>query len=126
MKFKVDENLGRRELQILRTAGHDAIGVRDQGLGEAADHRALEACAEEERCLITLDRDFGNVVRFPPRKYRGIVILAMPDRTTADILATRIQEFLDVQATHSLGQDLWIAEPGRVRIHASTDPLDAP
>lgn len=64
MKFKLDENLGRRELQLIQSAGHDVIGVRDQGLGGAADTRVLEACRLEERSLITLDRDFGNGLRF--------------------------------------------------------------
>jgi predicted nuclease of predicted toxin-antitoxin system len=126
VKFKVDENLGRREPRILQTAGHDAIGIRDQGLGGVADVRVLEACAAEERSLITLDRDFGNVLRFPPRNDHGIVILAMPDRARSEILATRIREFMDVLATHSLGRDLGIVEPGRVRIHTSNDPLDPP
>jgi predicted nuclease of predicted toxin-antitoxin system len=126
VKFKLDENLGRRELQLVKSAGHDAIGVRDQGLGGAADSRVLEVCASEERALITLDRDFGNVLRFPPPKYHGIVILAMPDRSTSELIASRIKDFFAVLATIPLGRDLWIVEPGRVRIHSSQDIADSP
>lgn len=126
MKFKLDENLGRREIQLIQSAGHDAIGVRDQGLGGADDGRVLEVCAAEQRALVTLDRDFGNVLRFPPPKFHGIVILAMPDRSTSEIIATRLKDFLAVLATNPLGRDLWIVEPGRVRIHSSQDATDSP
>lgn len=33
MRFKLDENLGRRAAEFLRSAGHDAVTVRDEKLG---------------------------------------------------------------------------------------------
>lgn len=32
MKFKLDENIGRRGLELLKASGHDVMTVRDQGL----------------------------------------------------------------------------------------------
>jgi hypothetical protein len=32
MKIKLDENIGRRGLELLRLAGHDVMTVRDQNL----------------------------------------------------------------------------------------------
>lgn len=122
MKFKVDENLGLREIKALKSAGHDAIGVRYQGLSGAPDDRIFEICGSEGRVLITLDRDFGHVLRFPPAASHGIVILAMSDRSTAEEVATRLKEFLAVLTIRPLGRELWIVEPGRVRVHGSGDP----
>lgn len=98
------------------------MGVRDQGLSGAPDDRIFEICGSEGRTLITLDRDFGHVLRFPPAASHGIVILAMSDRSTADEMATRLQEFLAVLTIRTLDRELWIVEPGRVRIHASGGP----
>lgn len=64
MKFKTDENLGLRCVTFLRSAGHDAITVREQGLAGAEDEKIFEVCAAERRILLTLDHDFGNVLHF--------------------------------------------------------------
>lgn len=66
MKFKLDENIGRRGLELLRSSGHDVATVWDQGLHGASDERLFDVCAAEGRVLVTLDRDFGQVPRFPP------------------------------------------------------------
>lgn len=49
MNFKLDENIGRRGLEFLHSAGHDVMTVREQGLGGAPDERIFRVCAAEER-----------------------------------------------------------------------------
>ena len=39
MKFKLDENIGRRGLELLKACGHDVMTVWDQGLHGVADAR---------------------------------------------------------------------------------------
>ncbi len=117
MKFKLDENIGTRGVQLLTNAGHDVATVYDQALGGASDNHLFELCIREERTLITLDHDFGQVIRFPPATTHGIVILEFPRRTTRDAIVTRLKEFLAVLAIQPLGNELWIVEPGRVRVH---------
>jgi predicted nuclease of predicted toxin-antitoxin system len=65
VKFKLDENIGRRGLELLKASGHDVMTVRDQGLGGVTDEKLFEVCVAEGRALITLDRDFGQVTRSP-------------------------------------------------------------
>ena len=75
MNIKVDENIGRSGVEYLRQRGHDVLTVRDQGLGGAADAAVFDACVAEGRTLITLDRDFAQVPRFPPDRSAGVVVL---------------------------------------------------
>ena len=36
----------------------------------------------ESRCLITLDLDFADLLRFPPQQTAGIVVMRYPGRVT--------------------------------------------
>jgi predicted nuclease of predicted toxin-antitoxin system len=77
LKIKIDENIGRRGIELLRQAGHDVMSVPEQGLSGAPDETVFHVCVSEGRTLITLDRDFGQVPRFPPKQSAGIVILEL-------------------------------------------------
>lgn len=121
MKAKLDENIGRRGLELLRAAGHDAVTVREQDLSGSTDDDLFKICARERRVLITLDRDFGHVLRFPPEQSAGVVILQLGPRSTPRALLDRLRAFLAISETRSVDGALWIVEPGRVRIHLRDD-----
>ena len=121
MKFKLDENIGRRGLELLEAAGHDVTTVRDQGLGGATDEELFEACSTEGRALITLDHDFGQVTRFPPEKSAGIILLHVGPQTSLQGIMGLLRDFLAVLESRSVSGALWIVEPGRVRIHLRED-----
>jgi predicted nuclease of predicted toxin-antitoxin system len=117
MKIKLDENIGRRGAELLRTAGHDVTTVRDQNLQGPPDEALYKICAGEARVLITLDHDFGQVLRFPPERSAGLVVLEPGARVTAQSLLNRLRDFLTLAQTQSPSGALWIVEPGRVRVH---------
>lgn len=120
MKLKLDENLDIRLAALLQQAGHDVLTVRDQGLKGVEDQSLYELCIQEQRILVSLDKDFSNVLRFSPRETPGLVVLRGPN----DLFPT--MRILIQTLVRALDQDtptgkLWIVEPGRLRIHA---PLD--
>ncbi len=91
--------------------------VREQDLQGAADQRLFEICVTERRALITLDHDFGQVLRFPPDQGAGLIILEPGPRLTPRSLLERIRDFIVIAETRSPVGALWVVEPGRVRIH---------
>jgi predicted nuclease of predicted toxin-antitoxin system len=121
LKIKVDENIGNSGLAILKQASHDVMTVRDQGLAGAADDRIFQVCTTEDRVLITLDRDFGHVPRFPPKQSAGIVILSLVGPASLDQIHARLADFLFLADTRPVRGELWIVEPGRVRVHLEKD-----
>jgi predicted nuclease of predicted toxin-antitoxin system len=121
LKIKVDENIGRSGMNLLREAGHDVMTVLEQGLSGAADEAIFAICASERRTLVTLDRDFGQVPRFPPKRAAGIVVLELGAPATTTLLQSRLREFLTLASTRPVEGELWIVEAGRVRVHLEKD-----
>jgi predicted nuclease of predicted toxin-antitoxin system len=121
LKIKADENIGRSGISLLREAGHDVMTVREQGLAGAADEAIFAICASERRMLVTLDRDFGQVPRFPPKRAAGIVVLELGAPATTTLLQSRLREFLALAKTRPVEGELWIVEAGRVRVHLEKD-----
>ncbi len=118
MKIKLDENIGRRGLDLLKAAGHDVMTVRDQNLLGTNDENLFNVCAGEDRVLITLDHDFGQILRFPSGHGPGVVILEPGPRVTPGALLARIRDFLTLAAITTPSRSLWIIEPGRVRVRS--------
>ena len=117
MKFKLDENFGTRTQHIFRDAGHDVATVREEELQGSTDLRIYEVCRSENRCLVTLDLDFADVIRFPPERTAGIAVIRVPQNPSLGLLEQLIQQFLAALTQTQINHQFWIIEIGRMRIH---------
>jgi predicted nuclease of predicted toxin-antitoxin system len=117
MKIKLDENLGRRCVALLREAGHDVATVFQQQLAGADDNRVIQVCAAEQRCLLTLDLDFSNPLRFSPGDYAGIAVIRLPAKPSHEDLINAVETFIAALFSNAIDGRLWIVEKGRIRIY---------
>jgi hypothetical protein len=112
---KLDENMPDSVASILRDAGHDVALARDQQLAGAGDDRVLSVAVGEGRVLVSLDRDFTNILRHPPEHAAGIVVFRLQRQTLplirqlAGALAVHLKK--EPPARH-----LWIFDESRLRI----------
>jgi predicted nuclease of predicted toxin-antitoxin system len=119
MKFKLDENFGKRTQQLFRMADHDVQTVCEERLQGRPDQSIYDHCCREQRCLVTLDLDFADVTRFPPLQTAGIAVIRVPRNPTLPLLESLIRQFLHTLDTTSVNKQLWIVEVGRIRVHQS-------
>ena len=75
MRIKLDENLGRPHVALLKRHGYDADRVFDQGLSGVVDAELWVHVKREGRFLITLDLGFSDVCRYAPGTHPGILLL---------------------------------------------------
>jgi predicted nuclease of predicted toxin-antitoxin system len=117
MKIKLDENLGLLGKSPLEADGHDVRTIAEQQMSGAEDASIYEICRGEGRVLVTLDHDFGHTLRFPPEATAGIVVLECKGRISPAVILARLSELAALLRTRPIDRELWIVEPGRIRIH---------
>ena len=119
MKFKLDENFGTRTQHIFKDSDYDVKTVWEEKLQGSSDQKIYETCCAEARCLVTLDLDFADTVRFPPERTAGITVIRVPRNPSLSLLEKLIRQFLKELDRNSIDKKLWIVEIGRIRIHQS-------
>jgi predicted nuclease of predicted toxin-antitoxin system len=119
MLFKIDESLPVEAAALLRDRGHDAATVYDELLQGSPDDAIYEVCQVEQRVLISLDKDFADIRRYPPQSSAGCIVLRLARLDKASVL-TALEQVAEVIAVEPLNQRLWIVDETRVRIRGET------
>lgn len=74
MRFLIDRCAGRRLAQWLRDAGHDIVEARLIG-PDPGDRALLELAKSDDRILITIDTDFGELIYLQDVPHAGLIRL---------------------------------------------------
>lgn len=117
MMFKLDENLGQSAAELLKSAGHDVETVHEEKLCGKPDEMIYKTCIKEHRCLISFDLDFSNILRFPPYKTAGIIILRPRKYSNYPQIHKMLRNILDVCTASNPAKSLWVVETNSIRIH---------
>lgn len=78
MRFLVDECTGPAVVRWLLGLGHDVFSVFERARGANDDEVILRAL-DEDRILVTNDKDFGEKVFRDGRLHKGVVLLRLDD-----------------------------------------------
>lgn len=62
MRFLLDQDVYAVTARFLVDVGHDVVLVGQIGLSQASDEEILKTAQEQNRILVTRDRDYGNLV----------------------------------------------------------------
>ena len=117
MRFLIDADLPRPTADLIRSMGHEAVDVRDIGLGKAKDAQIAEYAQSNRLCLLTGDFDFSDIRDYPPEDYAGLVVLTLPDNANRDMILHLVESFLrDSEVLNRLPGRLAIVEFGRIRL----------
>ena len=114
MKIKVDENLPSELALLFVEYGHAADTVPEEGLASQPDSVIAERARAEGRCLVTLDREIGDIRLNPPGTHPGILVLRPASQLVPSILSLA-RQMLDQHDLDDFAGCNVILEPNAVR-----------
>ena len=121
MRFLADESCDFAVVRALRAENHDVLAVAEAARG-AKDPEVVRLARDENRVLLTEDKDFGWYVYAAGEGGLGVVLIRFPAGSRR-VLGSAV-----VEAVQSLGErvlrSFTVVEPGRVRV--SPTPSDEP
>jgi predicted nuclease of predicted toxin-antitoxin system len=115
LKIKADEDLPRLAVNILREHGYDAANVIEQGMGDWKDPKLWETIQAEERFLITADKGFANIQRYPPGKHAGVLLLR-PDQDGIRPMMDLLEQVLSSYQLDDLAATTTVVTPRGIRV----------
>jgi len=94
MRFLADENLEASVVEALRGAGHDVATVpAEAGI---RDRQVLARSVDEQRMLLTNDKDFAELTFLQRSASVGVLLIRM-SRSDSKQKASRVAEVVEAQ-----------------------------
>lgn len=89
MIFVCDEGVDRLVVELLREDGHEVLYIADAS-PSVTDDVVLDEANRRDALLVTRDKDFGELVYRLGRASAGVVLLRLPDATSAERAALAV------------------------------------
>jgi predicted nuclease of predicted toxin-antitoxin system len=117
MKILLDTCVWGGAKAVLLAGGHDVVWTGDLII-DPGDEEILAQTHRENRVLVTLDKDFGELVIVHGQAHSGIVRLV---DISAKKQAEVCEQVLALHGDELLRGAIITAQPGRLRIHPPPD-----
>lgn len=115
MKLFANENLFEPIIEYLKCNGHDVLSIRDAGLSGISDDAIYQMACKQRMVIVTMDKDFTRMFRFPPQKCGGIIVVKVYKRTVENTLEIFKRYFYTLNEEDIKGKPV-ILNPEGIRI----------
>ena len=115
LRFLADESCDYAVVRVLTSLGHEVLPVAE--LSPAADDETVIGLAlQEERVLLTEDKDFGQLVYATGLPSIGVILLRYPAGARSRIGET-VADFVKQKGAELRGRFV-VIQPGKIRMSA--------
>jgi predicted nuclease of predicted toxin-antitoxin system len=115
VKLFANKNLFEPIISYLRKKGHDVLSVRE-GFSGISDDEVYKRVCKEKLVIITMDKDFSRLLRFPPEKCSGIIVVKIYKHTVEETLSLFKKHFMNI-SEKDISKNLMIINADGVRLH---------
>jgi len=116
LQILVDEDMPRPTAGLLQSLSIDAIDLRDIGLRGATDAEVFEYAQKQRMVIISRDKEFGNILKYPLGTHHGIIWVNLPSTFVRQQILDAVGRFFAEVERSRLPNNLTIVEVGRYRI----------
>lgn len=113
LRFLVDVNVGQAVASWLQTEGYDALSVRDID-PRMDDRNVLALAVREGRVVITMDRDFGELVHHYGKGHAGVLLLRLGDAQSSEKVEA-VRQIVQYHSDELVGH-FCVYRGGRLRV----------
>ncbi|MDH7513881.1 MAG: DUF5615 family PIN-like protein [Clostridiales bacterium] len=113
LKFLVDVGVGKKTEKWLQENGYDTKNVRDIS-PRMSDKEILQVAASEGRVVVTMDKDFGELVHNSRLPHGGVLLLRL-EPAPSDKKAKTVQKIL-TQYSDIILNMFSVYKDGKIRI----------
>ena len=86
MRFLADMGVSTQVVEWLRSKGHSAVHLREEGLHRLPDGQVFCKAIEEGRVVLTFDLDFGEIAALEQGGRTGVVVFRLHNTRTAHVI----------------------------------------
>lgn len=116
MKLLIDNALSPTVAESLRKAGHDAVHVRELGMGAAPDEEIFQHASTSSQVLVSSDTDFGGLLRLSQSVFPSLILLRggieRRPRRQVELLVANLGPLAESLEKGAVA----VLEPGRIRV----------
>lgn len=113
MNFLADEGVDKPIVDLLRSSGFDVHYILETRPG-SLDEEVLRIANEENRILLTQDKDFGELVYRQRQVHQGIVLIRLGTTPAAE--KAKVVNFVLLEYGDRLQQAFTVIQANAVRI----------
>ena len=117
MRILANENLYEPIIAYLKSQGHEVTSCRTRELSGSPDDEVYRKAVDEGLTIVTMDKDFLRMRRFPPQACGGIVVVKIY-RRTVDETASLFRRHFEALGEDRIKGKLVIITPREVRVRS--------
>jgi len=115
LKLLVDVGVGKAIENWLKIQGHDVLAVRELN-PRMQDLNILGLAVQEKRLVLTMDKDFGELVYRSKQPHAGVLLLRLEEARSDEKVAV-VKEVFREYEKQLLG-NFSVYQSGRLRVRA--------
>lgn len=115
MRFLADMGVSQQVVEWLRTNGHEAVHLRDEGLHRLPNGEIFQKAGREQRIVLTFDLDFGEILAASGGQTVSVILFRLRN-TRSDFVIQRLVDVLTHSSAELSKGAIVIVEDARHRV----------